>query len=139
MSLLRQLLVVGATAFAALLLVAALMAAVAAVDSATNTNALLSATSAATVTFGYTLILGTLPATMVGAPGYVFLLRKGRARWHYALALGVLPGLIAFPLDPNLGFWAIICGAVVALATHFVCRGLGPNNSFKPMPLRGTA
>jgi len=139
MSLLRQLLVVGATAFAALLLVAGLMAAVAAVDSATHSNALLSPTSAATITFGYTLILGTLPALLVGAPCYVLLLRKGRARWHYALAVGVLPGLVTLPLDPNLGFWATACGAVVALATHFVCRRLGPNNSFKPTPLRGAA
>ena len=139
MSLLRQLLVVAATAFAALLLVAGAMATVAAVDSATNSNALLSSKSAATVTFGYTVILGILPALLFGAPGYVLLLRKGLARWYYALALGALPGAIALPFDSNLGFWAIACGSVVALATHLVCRRLGPNNSFKPNPLRSTS
>lgn len=138
MSLLRQLLVVEATAFAALLVVAGLMAAVAAVDSATHSNALLSPTSAATITFGYTLMLGALPAILVGAPCYALLLRKGRARWYYALAAGVLPGLVTLPLDPNLGFLATACGAAVALATHFTCRRLSPNNSFKPKPVLGS-
>ncbi len=139
MSLMRQLLVVGSIALVALLLVAGLMAAIAAVDSATHDNALLSPRSAATVTFGYTMILGTIPALLVGAPAYVFLLRKGYARWYTALALGTLPGLIALAADTNLGFWAIVCGATVALTTHLVCRRLGPNKSFKPTPLRGAA
>ena len=139
MNQLRQLLVVGATAFAALLLVAGLMAATAAVDSAAHSNALLSPVSAAAVTFSYTLILGALPVLLVGAPGYTFLLSKGHARWYWAVGLGVLPGLAALPLDSNLGFWAIACGAIVALVTHVVCRRLGPNNSFKPNPLRGSA
>ncbi|GAB3361944.1 hypothetical protein GCM10027430_36060 [Lysobacter tyrosinilyticus] len=139
MSVLRQLLVISAFALAALLLIAGVMAGVAAVDSAAHSNSLLSPFFAAMVTFCYTLALGTLPALLLGAPGYVFLLRTNRAHWHYVLALGVMPGIAVLPLDLNIGFWAIGCGGVVALLTHFARRRLGPNNSFKPKPLRGSA
>ena len=125
MKIVRQLLVVGATAFAALVSIAALMAIVAAVDSANSTNALLSPRSAATVTFGYTVIIGTLPALLFGTPAYVLLLQKGHARWQYAMALGALPGLAILPFDQNLGFWATTCGVFVALVTHVVAHRLG--------------
>ena len=139
MSVSRQLLVISAIALAALLLTAGVMAGVAAVDSATHSNSLLSLFFAAMVTFGYTLILGTPPTLLLGAPGYVLLLRTNRAHWYYVLAFGVTPGFAVLPLDSNIGFWAIGCGGVVALLTHFACRRLGPNNSFKPKPLRGSA
>ena len=126
MSAIRQLLVVGAAAFVSLLLVAGVMAGVAAVDSATNSNSLLSPSSAATVIFGYTMIIGTLPALLVGAPAYVVLMRKGQARWYYVLALGVTPGLIVLLMDANLGFWAIVCGGVISLMTHLACRRFSP-------------
>ena len=139
MKIVRQLLVVGATAFAALVSIAALMAIFAAVDSAISSKPLLSPRSAATITFGYTVLIGTLPALLFGAPAYVLLLQKGHARWQYAIALGALPGLAILPFDPNLGFWATTCGIFVALVTHAIVHRLGPNNSFKPRPLRGSA
>ena len=139
MKIVRQLLVVGATSCAALVSIAALMAIFAAVDSANSSNALLSPRSAATITFGYTVLIGTLPALLFGAPAYVLLLQKGHARWQYAIALGALPGLAILSFDPNLGFWATTCGIFVALVTHAVVHRLGPNNSFKPRPLRGSA
>jgi len=36
----------------------------------------------------------------------------------------------------ELGMWATVSGAAVAIATHAICRA-GANNSFKPTPLRG--
>jgi hypothetical protein len=139
MGALRQLLIVGPAALAALLLVASAMAGVAALDSATNSNALLRPSFAAKTTFGYTLILGILPALLIGVPGYLLLLRRRAARWYYALGLGVVPGIVALPLDANLGAWAVVCGGAVAMLTHLACRRLVPNNSFKPNPLRGSA
>jgi hypothetical protein len=135
----RDLMIVFALAILALVLVAGAMAAVAAIDSASNSNALLSPAFSAKVTFGYTILLGTLPVLFVGAPGYLILLRRNLARWYYVVALGIAPGLAAMPFDANLAFWAVICGAAVALATHIAYRRLGPNNSFKPKPLRGSA
>jgi hypothetical protein len=139
MSAFRLVLVVSTAALSALLIVAGAMAGVAAMDSATHSNALLSPASAASVTFGYTLILGVLPVLLVGVPGYLILLHRGIARWHYALALGVVPGLVALPFGANLAIWATVCGGAVAMLTHLACRRLGPNNSFKPTPLRGAA
>jgi len=135
----RQLLIVQATALAALALFAAAMAAVAASDSATNSAAILGPGSAAWVTFAYTCILGLMPVVLFGAPSYWLLLQKGLARWNYALAIGAGPALIFLLADLNLAFWALVAGSIVALLTHALCRRLGPNNSSKPTPLRGAA
>jgi hypothetical protein len=139
MGILRQLLLVEAATLVALLVVAAAMAAYGAADSSLNGNSLLGPAASAQVVFGYTAIFGVLPALLIGAPGYVTLLRHNLASWPYVLLLGVLPGLVVLPVELSLGFWAIICGASVALLTHLMCRGLGPNISFKPKPLRGSA
>ena len=125
MTLIRQYFTVAATAFAALFLVAALMAAVAAAQSDGHGQALLSPATAAAMTFGYTLILGTPTALLFGAPCYVLLVRMGRARWLHALGVGALPGILALALDPALGFQAAACGAAVALATHLAHRRFG--------------
>jgi len=139
MSILRQLLFVELSSLLALLIVAGAMSAYGTADAARYADSLLSPTASAKIIFGYTLIIGVLPVVVVGAPGYVILLRKHLALWPYALGLGVLPGLLVLPFELSLGFWAIICGAAVALLTHIMCRRLVPNNSFKPTPLRGAA
>ena len=139
MRILRQLLIVELAALLALLVVAGAMSAYGAVDAARHADSLLSPAASAKILFGYTLIIGFTPVVVIGAPGYVVLLRKHLARWPYALFLGMLPGLLVLPFELSLGFWAIICGAAVALLTHVMCRRLGPNNSFKPTPLRGAA
>jgi len=136
---LRQLLLVEIAALLSLLIVAGAMSAYGAADSARHAAPLLSPSASAQILFSYTLIIGILPVTLVGAPGYVVLLRKDVARWPYALGLGVFPGFVVLPLELSLGFWAIICGAAVALVTHIMCRRLGPNNSFKPNLLRKSA
>ncbi len=139
MSIFRQLLIVEAVTLLSLLVVAAAMAGYGAIDSLRYANSLLTPAESAKIGFGYTIMIGFLPAILVGAPGYVLLLRKGLARWPYVLGLGALPGFAILPLELSLGLWAIACGAAVALLTHVICHRLGPNNSFKPTPLRGAA
>ena len=139
MSVFRQLLFVEAVALLALLVVAAAMAAYGAIDSLSHINSLLDPLASAKLGFAYTLAFGGLPVALIGAPGYVALLRKQLARWPYVLALGAVPGVAALPLGLSLSFLAIICGSAVALLTHLMCHWLGPNNSFKPRPLRGSA
>lgn len=134
MRILRQLLIVEASALAALLVVAGVMAAYGAAQSALYSNAVLDPAASAQVSFGYAAIIGLLPVLLIGAPGYVGLLRYNLARWPYVLLLGVLPGILVLPLEPSLGFFAILCGAAVSLLTHLLCRRLRPNQSFKPMP-----
>ena len=89
--------------------------------------------------FEAALFFGVLPVVAVGAPIYFASIRYGRPRWFYVILLGIAPGLLALPFDALLSGFAIVCGAAVASLTHLMCRGLGPNNSFKPKPLRGSA
>ena len=53
--------------------------------------------------------------------------------------MSLAPTMIALLLDQIMGIMAIVGGVFVASMTHLVCRKLGPNNSFKPRPLRGLA
>lgn len=125
----RQLMVVEAVALGALLAVAAAMAAYGAFEAARHGNSLLGPADSAQVIFGYTALLGVLPATLIGAPGYLILLRHGSARWPHVLALGTFPGILMLPFERSLGFWAIFCGAAVAALTHLAClrlRSLAP-------------
>lgn len=139
MGILRQLLLVEAAALAALLVVAGAMAAYGAADSSFNANSLLSPTASAQIAFGYTVILGLLPALLIGAPSYVALLQHNLARWPYVLLLGILPGLVVLIIEITLGFWIIVCGATVALITHFIYHQFGLKNLYKMNPLRGSA
>ena len=133
MRILRQLLLVEVANLTALLIVAGAMAAYGAADSSFNANSLLSPTASAQIGFGYTTILGLLPALLIGAPSYVALLQHNLARWPYVLILGVLPGLVMILIELSLGLWAIICGAAVALLTHLICSWLSSNNPFIKM------
>ena len=137
MRIFKQLIAVEFAALASLLVVAAAMAAYGAIDSTLHASSLLGPSSSAQVVFGYTAILGAVPALLLGAPGYLILVHRNLARWPYVSLLGTAPGLLALAFDITLGLFAIICGAAVALLTHVMCRRLGPNNSFKPTPHRG--
>jgi hypothetical protein len=134
MQTLRQLLYVWASALTALLVVAGALAAYGAAQSALASSAVLDPAASAQVVFAYTAIIGLLPALLIGAPGYVGLLRYNLARWPYVFLLGVLPGILVLAFEPSLGFLAIMCGAAVSLLTHVICRRLRPNQSFKPTP-----
>ena len=135
----RQLLIVEGAALLALLTVALGMGGYGAIDSMLHNNSLLEPAASAKVVFAYTAIIGFLPVALIGAPVYLALLKLNRLSWPSILLLGIAPGLVALPFGAWTGFLAIVCGAAVASLTHFICRRLGPNNSFKPTPLRGAA
>ena len=135
----RKLLVIEACSIGALLFVSSLMAVGGVFDSVLRTNSLVRPADSALIGFVYTAVFGFLPVVLIGAPGYLVLLRYNFARLKYVLLLGITPGVFAVFFHPSLGLWAIVCGALMASITHFIYRKLGPNNSSKPMPLRGTA
>ena len=139
MAVLRQLIFVELVSVASLLLVAAVMAAYGAIDSASHDNSLIDPVGSALIGFGYTMLIGAIPVIFMGAPIYLVLLRRGAANWLNVMMLGVIPGIILLFVVGGLGFWAILCGAFIASLVHMGCRKLGPNNSFKPNPHRGGA
>ena len=134
----RQLAKTELVALATLFGVAASLAVFFAIRTAASPGDLFSPLGAAVAVGGYTLMIGFAPVALFGAPLYAWLRSIGRASWGAALCIGLAPGLILFFVASDLGSWATGCGAVVALVTHAICR-LGPNNSFKPNPLRGSA
>jgi hypothetical protein len=118
----RKVGLVELVALAALLAVAALMAACSFVASMLATNPLIEPASAARIAFARTATFGVLPVVAVGAPVYWALRDAGLARWPCVLLLGIAPGALALLSDREMGFWAVVCGATVALLTHLICR-----------------
>ena len=98
-----------------------------------------SASGAASAYFQGTFLFGAVPALAFGGPIYFTMLQRGEPRWRDVLLLGVALGLVALFFNLLLGGIAVIGGASVACLTHALCRKFGPNNSFKPRPLRGSA
>jgi hypothetical protein len=139
MSSLRKFIVVELASIAALLLVDAGMAVYGAIDSMSHDNSLIDPRGSAWLGFAYTAMIGAVPVIFFGAPIYLALLHRGSANWLNVLMLGATPGLLLLFVAGGLGLWAMLCGVAVASITHLTCRRLGPNNSFKPNPLRGSA
>ncbi|WP_454831329.1 hypothetical protein [Pseudoxanthomonas wuyuanensis] len=127
----RLFFIVQIAAVTSLLLVAAGMALIGAADSGP--------TGGAKFFFQSTLFFGIIPTVVVGAPIYSALLSRSNPRWLYVILLGIGPGVVTLPLDVFIGIFATVCGGIVASLTHVLCRRLGRNSSFKPVPLRGTA
>jgi hypothetical protein len=136
---LRQFVAVELVALVASLAVAGAMACFGYLDSALHTNSVLDPASTAWLGFAYTALFGMPFVAFVGAPIYYVLLKRDLVRWRYVLLAGAAPGLVASLASFSMGFWAILCGIAVASLTHAICRRVGPNNSFKPKPLRGSA
>lgn len=122
MSALKSFLRIELVALAALLLAAGGMALIGVVDARSNPGSLFGPGDMAQLMFGFTLMLGLLPALVFGGPLYWWLQRKGKASWASAALLGLLPGALALFHDPGLGGYAMGCGLFVALATHALCR-----------------
>jgi hypothetical protein len=123
MDLARRLLIAELVGFAALLLVALVLAAYGAWDSHVHGSSELFG-NAGKFLFAFTLFFGALPVALVGAPGYVFLHVRGLARWYWVLLLGLAPSLAFFLFAPDLVWWAAGCGAAVALLTHLLASRL---------------
>ena len=138
MTFLQRLIRAVMAAFLALIVLAATLASVSVVGAALSEGAVLGVGDSFTVVFGFTLLLGAIPAICLGAPIYAWLWQKGRASWTTSTLLGVTLGIPFFFIADELGVWAAAAGAAVAITTHAICRA-GANNSFKPSPHQGGA
>ncbi|MDH5828920.1 hypothetical protein QFW80_00075 [Luteimonas sp. M1R5S18] len=87
-----------------------------------------------------TLPLAIAVAVVLGTPTY-FLLRKlgWLAWWQVTLSGALLVVPFALYAYPYWNFVAGIIGSGAVAALLFWFFGIGPNNSFKPTPLRGAA
>lgn len=137
MTFLQRLAISEMAAFIALLVLAVSLAVLAAISAALAETAVLGIGGSSAVVFGYTVVLGVVPALVLGAPGYAWLWHTGRASWLSAAALGLGLGAPLGFIALELGLWACAAGATVAVATHLACRA-GANNS-KPTSLRDAA
>ena len=101
--------------------------------------------------FFLALMFGSAHSMLLGAPAAVALWLTGFFRPAALFAAGALIGLLPLSIftvvsppnywqSPVLLFASFgLLGALAGLVFYFTFRGLSPNNSFKPMPLRGTA
>ena len=139
MKLFRQLLQVFLLAAASLILAAGVTAALLAVLVVIDPDEI-PPLAAASGGFLGTLAFGALPAFVIGVPAYVSFWRKGQDSWRNVLALGGVAGCTVGIIQAALLPYGLACGIVVAGLTHAgKLRWVGPNNSFKPNPLRGSA
>jgi hypothetical protein len=101
---------------------------------------------------GGTIFLFTLPVALVvmltlGLPYVLWLRKRGFLNSVFVCIGATAIGSIAFALlalilswDHRIELAQFLYGAGFGLASGIAfCVGSGPNNSFKPMPLRGTA
>ena len=95
-------------------------------------------TASGAATAFYALVLGAPVVAAYGVPIFALLSAHGRARWPYVLIAGAAPGLLIAVFYWQFGFIVAAFGLVIAAIVRWVC-GPGPNNSFKPKPLRGSA
>jgi hypothetical protein len=118
----RQLAKTELVALATFVGVAACLAALSAVRAASSPGDLFSPLGAAVAVAGFTLAIGFVVVAVFGAPFYAWLQFRGRASWTAATCLGLAPGIALSFVALDLGFLAMGCGLVVALATHAICR-----------------
>lgn len=121
----------------ALLLVAAGVGGLLALDAVRAPNELFGVAAALRLGFVATLAFGAGPALLVGAPGYWLLWRTGRAGWTAALLLGTAAGSLLLVLEPALALWGAGCGAAAAAIVHAVARRWPMAPSAGPMAGRG--
>ena len=95
--------------------------------------------------FGGVGIFVTLPLAIVlaialGLPAYLLLRKLGWLAWWQLTLAGILlvsPAALCFLPQWYLVAATFVSGAAAGLV--FWWAGIGPNNSFKPKPLRGSA
>jgi len=95
-------------------------------------------TASGLVMFSGSMFVGAAIVIFFGAPIFIALAHCNRASWAYVLLLGASPGLIALFFNWPLGLFFLSFGVPISAFVRLV-SGLGPNNSFKPTPLRGAA
>ena len=82
------------------------------------------------------LYVGSVVVVLFRGPIFAALAKRGRASWARVMIFGALPGLAVLPFNWPLGLLFLVFGLAVCAFVRLVC-GVGPNNSFKPRPLRG--
>ena len=107
-------------------------------DSAYQPVNFLGFTASGVATVFYAFILGAPVVAAYGVPIFALLSARGHARWPYVLFAGAAPGLLVAAYFWQFGLIVVAFGLVIAAIVRWAC-GPGPNNSFKPKPLRGSA
>lgn len=107
---------------AALVTCAVLMAAVAAIGESLDASPRFDPLGSAQGLFAATLLFGTAPALVYGAPAYAFAAFKRWLSWPLVLALGVVPGTILMFFERSFALFFLICGPTVAALTHIYAR-----------------
>ena len=134
-----QLLKIAAAALVAVLLVAGGMALLFGLGVGGLAVSLTPLGAAAGV-FAVTFLAGAAPAVLIAPPIYLFFWRLQRTTYLSAVIAGAIGGALVGLLDSAIMPYSTTSGVVVAVLTHALAsRWLGPNTSFKPMPLRGAA
>ena len=87
----------------------------------------------------FAALAGAALTAVYGAPVYALLLYCGRASLVGAALAGIVPGVVAWVAGGDLWQVYVMFGAAVGACTHLLYQRHGPNNSFKPKPLRGSA
>ena len=86
----------------------------------------------------WSFAFGLPVVALYGVPIYLVLAKRAKATWANVLVAASLPCLL-------LGLWSwqsglLLVGFALSVAAVIrVVHGAGPNNSFKPKPLRGSA
>ena len=83
-------------------------------------------------------VFGLPVVVLYGVPIYVALASSGKGSWLSILSAATLPCLVAAVFAWQAGV-LIAAFALPIAATMWATHGAGPNNSFKPTPLRGAA
>jgi hypothetical protein len=128
---LRQILIVQFLALCALVIFGVVLAMAAALKASMDPSDVFGPGGAAWITFGYTATLGFFPVVLLCAPTYWILLGLGHARWYFAVAIGIVPGLLFSLGEQRILFWPFVTGFAVALIAHALCRKYCSNYSLK--------
>lgn len=81
--------------------------------------------------------LSAVPILLFAWPAYAWLLFRQRANYFTVLLIPLFLSLVALIwVHEFVAIMVASFGAFIAIATHAASR-VGPNNSFKPSPLRG--
>jgi hypothetical protein len=95
-------------------------------------------TGSGVATSFFSFIFGAPVVLAYGIPVFSMLHSRGRATWGFVLLAALVPAILIAPFFWELAAIVAAFAVVVAVTIRWV-HGRGPNNSFKPKPLRGSA
>ena len=95
-------------------------------------------TASGVIMASMSFVSGLPVVVLYGVPIYVALARSGKGSWLSILSAATLPCLVAAVFAWQAGVLIAVFALPIA-ATMWATHGAGPNNLFKPTPLRGAA